>query len=130
MNIESAALLREFSLSQFTYETLEQYQGWKTEYERLLRRYGQSYEMLFLNPDDTLNYQAMVETVDGLIRSGKRSYFDGVDKRALHTYRSHSPHDHLKCLQAVTEELNIRYLGGLPGDEGVQPDIYVGCAMD
>ncbi len=130
MNIESAALLREFSLSQFTYETLEQYQGWKTEYERLLRRYGQSYEMLFLNPDDTLNYQAMVETIDGLIRSGKRGYFDGVNKRALHTYRSHSPHDHLKCLQAVSEELNIRYLGGLPGDEGVQPDIYVGCAMD
>lgn len=49
----------------------------------------------------------MVETIDGLIRSGKRSYFDGVDKRAVNASRNQLPHDHLKCLQAVTEELNI-----------------------
>lgn len=130
MNIESAALLREFSLSQFTYESLEQYQAWKGEYEKLLRRYGQSYESLFLNPDGTLNYQKMVETIDGLIRTGKNGYFDGVDKRAVNASRNQLPHEHLKCLQAVTEELNVRYLGGLPGDEGTVPDLYVGSAMD
>ena len=130
MNIESAALLREFSLSQFTFQTHAQYTAWRKEYERLLRKYGQSYEMFFLNDDDTLNYQLMVETVYEAIRNGRFGLFDDLDKKAKHHYRKQIHHISEICLDAVSKELSERYVGGLPGHEGVMSDVYMGKSVD
>jgi hypothetical protein len=106
---EKPALLREFSLSQFTFQTIEQYQSWKREYQKLMRKYGQSYEMFFLNEDDTLNYQKMIERIDEKINEGKMDIFDGVDKRTQHIYRNYLRHIEQECLEATKQALGIRY---------------------
>lgn len=130
MNIESAALLREFSLSQFTFLTHAQYTAWRREYEGLLRKYSQSYEMFFLNTDGTLNYQLMVETIYNKIENGKHGFFDGVDKRAKSEYRNQSTHVEDICLDTVSRELNERYKCGLPGYDAVTPDLYMGKSYE
>jgi hypothetical protein len=109
--IENPGLLREFSLSQFTFQTVNQYKSWKREYERFVRLYGQSYEMFFLNADGTLNYQKMVESVDASIRSGKQSFFDGLDKRQVNAYRQYLKHSQLDCLNHTRQQLGKRYHG-------------------
>jgi hypothetical protein len=109
--VEIAGLLHEFSLTQFTFQSQEQFASWRKEYEKLLRSYGQSYEMFFLNEDGTLNYQKMIETVDNAIRAGKNNFFDGLDKRAAHMYRSYMKHQESDCLSKVQEQLSTRYQG-------------------
>lgn len=109
--VETPGLLHEFSLSQFTFQTYAQLCSWRKEYERLLRNYGQSYEMFFLNSDGTLNYQMMVETVDAAIRAGKKNFFDGLDKRTAHAYRQYLKHQESACLESVRRQLSIRYHG-------------------
>ena len=109
--VETPGLLHEFSLSQFTFQTYAQLCSWRKEYEHLLRNYGQSYEMFFLNSDGTLNYQMMVETVDAAIRAGKKDFFDGLDKRTAHAYRQYLKHPESACLENVRRQLNIRYYG-------------------
>ena len=66
-------LLREFSLSQFTFQSLGQYNAWDKAIFRAKEDYGQSLEMYFLNDDGTLDYEEMLKTVDRMIS-------DGVDK--------------------------------------------------
>lgn len=111
--VESAALLKEFSLSQFTFQTLDQYRSWHREYLRLLRSYGQSYEMFFLNSDNTLNYQAMIEAVDKAINEGKMNFFDGIDKRQANLYRQYMKHAQTECLIKMQQQLGKRYYAGL-----------------
>lgn len=109
--VEMPGLMHEFSLSQFTFQTYEQLVSWRKEFERLLSKYGQSYEMFFGNDDGTLNYQAMIEFVDTAIRSGKRNFFDGLDKRTAHSYRQYLKHRELDCLNQVRSQLGVRYHG-------------------
>jgi hypothetical protein len=109
--VELPGLLHEFSLSQFTFITYEQLKSWRKEYTRLLRNYGQSYEMFFLNDDGSLNYQLMIETIDKAIREGKRNLFDGLDKRAANIYRQYLKHEQSECLEHVKHQLGIRYHG-------------------
>jgi hypothetical protein len=111
--VEMPGLLHEFSLSQFTFQTYEQLVSWRKEFERLLSKYGQSYEMFFINDDGTLNYQDMIETVDAAIRAGKRNFFDGLDKRVTHSYRQYLKHQQLDCLTKVRSQLGVRYHGQL-----------------
>ena len=110
-SVEVSGILHEFSLSQFTFSTYKQYTTWKKEYERFLRKYGQSYEMFFINDDGTLDYQRMVETVDKLIRSGAKSFFSGCDKREKHIYRNYKEHSNQECVERVRNLLEVRYAG-------------------
>ncbi len=57
-----------FSLSQFTYRTLEQYNHWKKCAESLKRKYGYAFEIFFINKNGTLNYKKMIKAVDASIR--------------------------------------------------------------
>jgi hypothetical protein len=109
--VEIPGLLHEFSLSQFTFQSYEQMSSWRKEYQRLLRAYGQSYEMFFLNDDKSLNYQVMVTEIDNAIRNGKNNFFDGLDKRKANTYRQYLKHEQSACLELVREKLAIRYHG-------------------
>lgn len=92
ITVKTASYLREFSLAQFTYQSHEQYRGWERETARLQRHYGQSYEQYFLNPDGTLDYQRMIETIDGKIAEGKLSYWDGDSRRSKHVDRLQKDH--------------------------------------
>jgi hypothetical protein len=111
--VEMAGILHEFSLSQFTFRTYAQLLSWRKEYENLMRKYGQSYEMFFLYDDGDLNYQDMIETVDTAIRAGKKNFFDGIDKRKANQYRSYLKHQELNCLDRVREQLDVRYHGAI-----------------
>lgn len=114
ITIETAGLLHEFSLSQFTFKTYKQLISWRREHERLLRNYDQSYEMYFLREDGSLDYQTMVETIDLKIRSGKTHFFEGVDKCKANAYRKQQHHCQSATLAAVQEKLNERYFGEQP----------------
>jgi hypothetical protein len=107
--VENAALLRELSLSQFTFQTHEQYKAWSKEADTLRRRYGQSYEMFFVNDEGYLDYQQLVNEVDAAIRADKTSFLDGVDKRKAHTYRNYQAHPQLPALEVVQSQLGDRY---------------------
>ncbi len=126
-SVEVVGLLREFSMSQFTFQTVSQWKSWQREYERLMRQYGQSYEMFFMNDDGTLNYQAMVVDVDSKIRGGKQSFFDGMDKRQANAYRSQVRHPNYDCLETTRAQLATRYgnQNFVLGVFGADGDVYV-----
>jgi hypothetical protein len=107
--VENAALLRELSLSQFTFQTHEQYKAWSKEADTVRRHYGQSYEMFFVDDEGYLDYQRLVNEVDAAIRGGKMSFFDGVDKRKAHTYRDYQAHPQLAALEVAQTQLGERY---------------------
>jgi hypothetical protein len=107
--VENAALLRELSLSQFTFQTHEQYKAWSKEADTLRRHYGQSYEMFFVDDEGYLDYQRLINEVDAAIRTGKMSFLDGVDKRKLSFYRNYKPHPQLSALSTTQFRLGERY---------------------
>ena len=72
-SIQKSGLLREFSLSQFTFQTIEQYINLNREVESNKRKFNQSYEGFFTNDDDSLNFESMIKQVDLHIRNGENS---------------------------------------------------------
>lgn len=124
MTVKKASLLREFSLAQFTYENIDQYRTWERESEGLRRRYGQSYEMYFLNPEGTLNYQLMVETIDRKISQGLKGFWDGVSRREKNAARQQHAHISLATLENTRAALS-RYYGfvGHPSFEDEDAEI-------
>lgn len=107
--VDSPSILHEFNLSQFTFITYSQYKAWSKEHLSLLHGYGQSYEMFFINDDNTLNYQLMIETIDKCIRGGKNGLFDGLTKEQLETKKIPVEHPAYSTLQVVNERLAIIY---------------------
>ena len=64
-NIYNVGLIRELSLSQFTFKDLEQYKSIEKEYEANKRKYHQSYEMFFVTANGfSIEYQKMIENID------------------------------------------------------------------
>ena len=102
-------ILREFSLSQFTFNTYQQYKSWKQEYERLLRKYGQSYEMFFINQDSTVDYQQMIEEVELAIREGKKRFSETKKQASRHRNRYLKPHNEQECLEKTREAIEKLY---------------------
>lgn len=93
--IARVRITRLFSLNQFTFQTYEQYKSWKNEYEKLLKRYGWSYETFFVNNNHNgVNYEAMVKAVDYRLRNGSKTFLSrGVLsnhlKKGIDTLESH-----------------------------------------
>jgi hypothetical protein len=106
--VENAALLRELSLSQFTFQTHEQYKAWSKEADTLRRRHGQSYEMFFVDEEGYLDYQRLVNEVDAAIRAGKMSFLEGTDKRQSNFYRRYQSHPQLPALETAQLQLGER----------------------
>lgn len=77
---EKAGLLREFSLSQFTFQSVEQFKNIEREMNANKRKYGQSYEGYFINDDGTLNFQEMITEVDKAIGENAHSLNKVFDK--------------------------------------------------
>lgn len=102
-------ILREFSLSQFTFNSHQQYKSWKSEHERLIRKYSQSYEMFFLNDDGTVNYQKMIEEIELAIRQGKKRFSD-IDKKMHRNYKKlYQSHDESECLEKLKDNIEDLY---------------------
>lgn len=101
-NFNKSGLLREFSLSQFTFRTLEQYHAWNQCIEKFKTKYGQTLEQYFTNDDGTLNFEKMIHTVDGLIEDGCVHPFNALDK----SEKSKTPHPRYAALLALRDYLN------------------------
>lgn len=98
-------LLREFSLSQFTFKTFEQYISWKKVINRAKNKFGQSIERFFINEDNTLNYSLMIETVDKMIDEGVLHPFEHLDKHRNIGRRENLNHPQLETLLQVKNKL-------------------------
>lgn len=85
--IEKIGLLREFSISQFTYQTIEQYLAVEKEVQRNKRRYNQS-------------YQEMIETIDKIISTGAKSVNREFGYGKTRT-RNESPYFSLKVILVI-----------------------------
>ena len=104
--IEKTGILREFSLSQFTYQTIEQYLAIEKEVQRNKRRYNQSYEGYFINPDGTLDYQSMIQQIDSAIASGALSINKHLDKDRNRARDIDIEHSETKVYQMVKLQAN------------------------
>jgi hypothetical protein len=87
-------LLREFSPSQYYYRNEEQYRAIEREYQRCKNRYGQYVEGYFCNPDGTLDYQSMCDTVAQLLDNGETSLIHALDPHRNLINRGHVTREH------------------------------------
>ncbi len=87
-SIKKSFLMQEFSLSQFTFLTYEQYMNWKGIITHLKDTERQSLEGYFLNDDGSLDFIRLCNWVDDQIAQGNDKPFDLLtdkndnDKRA------------------------------------------------
>lgn len=104
--IQKSGLLREFSLSQFTFHTIEQFKSISREINFNKRQYCQSYEGFFINDDNTLNFQDMVTTIDKAIGEGAFSINLYLDRsRNRHRKGKANHHPESEILEKVREVL-------------------------
>ena len=120
--VESARLLRECSLTQFTFQTHAQFESWEREANRLRDLTGQTYEQWFLNEDGTLNYKAMVIELDRVIRAGAMTFASTRPKASQRNLsREYVKHPAFEALKRMKHQLNIRY-GFIPDEDGNESD--------
>jgi hypothetical protein len=100
-----SGLLRECSLSQFTFQSLEQWQVFEKMCTRYKGKIGQSFEAFFLNYDGTLNYQKMIEAIDSLIALGERKPVDVLNPHGNHSRDQEMTHPAWDSLQATKAHL-------------------------
>jgi hypothetical protein len=114
--VESGRLLRECSLTQFTFKTLKQFLSWEREAKRLRDTTGHTYESWFLNEDGSLNFKAMVHRLDTLIRGGEMRFSTSRPTAAQrHLAREYEEHPAFPVLMKCKHQLGVRY-GFLPSD--------------
>ena len=102
------------SVAQFKYKTCDQYVTWKKCTDSLKRKFDESFEIFFSNPDGTIDYQKMIITLDKMIREGVKNpmkIFDPhehLDRKALHpiaeTYKKTVGHLHQKIIEVMSSE--------------------------
>jgi hypothetical protein len=114
--VENGRLLRECSLTQFTFKTLKQFQSWEREAKRLRDMTGHTYESWFLNEDGTLDFKAMVIRLDKLIREGEMRFSTSrPTSNQRNLAREYEEHPAYPTLIKCKHQLGIRY-GFLPND--------------
>jgi hypothetical protein len=114
--VEQGRLLRECSLTQFTFKSLKQFQSWEREAKRFRDLTGHTYESWFLNPDGTLDFKAMVVRLDALIRSGEERFSTSRPTAVQRNLaREYEEHPAFPALLKVKHQLGIRY-GFTPPD--------------
>jgi len=76
--IWKVGLLREFSLSQFTFDSVEQFREIKSQWELHKNKYGQFMEALF-SEGTALDYATMIVAVHRLITAGSKTLMEDLD---------------------------------------------------
>jgi len=66
-NLYQVGLLKEFSVSQFTYKTIDHLLSIEKEVMKNKGQYGQSYEGFFTDKNNKLSYHLMLETIENII---------------------------------------------------------------
>lgn len=108
--IENGRLLRECSLTQFTFKTFKQFQSWEREAKRLRDTTGQTYESWFLNEDGSLNMKAMVHRLHSLIKSGAMRFSTSrPTAQQRHLAREYEEHPGYQPLMRIKHQLGVRY---------------------
>ena len=115
-SIQKSGLLREFSLSQFTFQTLEQYKSISKEVESNKRKFNQSYEGYFINQDGTLNFKEMVKEIDYQISLGVESLNKVFDKNRHRMRNENMKHPESNVLEMVRNSLLKPSLDNLEND--------------
>lgn len=69
-NVIQVGLPNYCSLSQYTFQTINQYEKWQNAYTRLKNNYGESFEIFFTDKNDVLDYDLMVKTLCEMVDSG------------------------------------------------------------
>ncbi|MEM7556586.1 MAG: hypothetical protein AAF378_21300 [Cyanobacteria bacterium P01_A01_bin.84] len=104
--ILKALLMQEFSLSQFTFETYEQYEKWAKLITKYKLNYKQSLETFFLNEDGTLDYVKMSNTVDEMISKGVVNPIKALDKNRHKNRDNELYHPEFDVFCEITNKLN------------------------
>ena len=107
--IYTARLLREFSLSQFTFKSYQQYKYWTQEYQRVRRKNGQAYEMFYIYKNGRLNYEQMILDVNSSILSGEMSFVTKTRFPNYNAHRNYQPHEQLDLLEKVKGKIDDMY---------------------
>ncbi len=108
--VEMGRLLRECSLTQFTFKSLKQFQSWEREAKRLRDLTGHTYESWFLNEDGTLNFKAMVLRLDTLIRAGEMRFSTSRPTATQRNLaREYEEHPAYPALLKCKSRLGVRY---------------------
>jgi hypothetical protein len=87
-----AGQFREFSLSQFTFRTYKQLNSWERVVEKLKKKFGQSLEIFYLNPDGTLNYARLAHDIAWQIALGRNQPDGYGGKNDSRHYQEHPHH--------------------------------------
>ena len=126
--VEQGRLLRECSLTQFTFKTFDQFKSWEREAKRLRDMTGHTYESWYLNDDGTLDFKSMVISLDHLIRSGEMRFSKSRPTAYQRNLaREYEEHPGYPALMKIKTQLGIRY-GFLPSEsEEFQTVIEVDC---
>ena len=123
-SILKSFLMQEFSLSQFTFETFEQYMNWKKIITHLKETDKQSLEGYFLNDDGTLDFVRMCNWVDEKIAEGVDKPFDLLYDTNRHDRRTEQraknpkqgkqqpkimslSHPHIDIFNKLKEQINL-----------------------
>lgn len=85
--IKKPLLMQEFSLTQFTFKTYDQFISWSKSIKADKDKYSQSIESFFLNPDGTLDFVAMTNWVAEAIERGVMNPLEELDP---HNHRQRS----------------------------------------
>lgn len=116
--IENGRMLRECSLTQFTFRTFKQFQSWEREAKRLMLSTGQTYESWFLDDDGFLDFKAMCIELNKLIRAGEMRFSRSrAASKNWHLSREYEEHENYPALERIKRQLKKRY-GFLPEDGG------------
>jgi hypothetical protein len=108
--VEMGRLLRECSLTQFTFKSLKQFQSWEREAKRLRDLTGHTYESWFLNEDGTLDFKAMVVKLESLIRMGEMRFSTSRPTATQrHLAREYEEHPGYPVLKRCKYQLGRRY---------------------
>lgn len=70
-----------FSLSQFTYLTIRQYEKWKWAHATLKNKYGESFEIFFTGQDGRVDFDRMVKECCELINTGIENPINHFSKK-------------------------------------------------
>lgn len=109
-SVESGRLLRECSLSQFTFRTYKQFLSWEREAKRLRDKIGQTYESWFLNADGTLDFKGMCVSLNTLIKSGEMRFSKSrMSAEHRHLAREYEEHPGYPALLKIKHQLGVRY---------------------
>lgn len=78
--VKKPFLMSEYSTTQFTFKTHEQYVAWDKACSSDKDKYSQSLESFFLNPDESLNFSELVNWVYEAIQKGIKDPMEKLDK--------------------------------------------------